>query len=123
MVAVAYDVDLADRIRESLAAESGLTEQRMFGGLAFLLDGNMALAAGGRGGLMVRIDPDDADRLLARKGAQRMEMNGRAMKAWLVIDAADVRSTRQLRTWVHVGVRSARSLPPKPTRTRRARPD
>jgi hypothetical protein len=110
---VAYDEDLAERIRELLAVEPGLGERRMFGGLAFLLDGNMAVAAGSRGGLMVRIDPADADGLLARDGAQPMEMRGRPMRGWLLIDGDHVRTTRQLASWVGTGVAVARRLPAK----------
>lgn len=114
IVRVAYDVDLADRIRELVATEPGLTEQRMFGGLAFLLAGNMAVAASGQGGLMVRVDPADAQRLLAASGTRRMEMNGRPMKGWLLIDVAEVHTKRQLSKWVRTGVSYTRSLPAKP---------
>lgn len=111
---MAYDVDLADRIRELVETESGLTEQRMFGGLAFLLDGNMAVAASGKGDLMVRVDPADADRLLATSGTRRLEMKGRPMKGWVLIDVAEVHTKRQLSNWVRTGVSYARSLPAKP---------
>ena len=110
---MAYDEDLADRIRELLAGEPGLTEQKMFGGLAFLVAGNMAVAASGQGGLMVRVDPDRGDALIASTPARPMEMRGRPMSGWLRVDAADVRLDRQLAEWVTMGVTYSRSLPPK----------
>jgi TfoX/Sxy family transcriptional regulator of competence genes len=110
---VAYDEGLAERIRELVAAEPGLTEQRMFGGLAFLVGGHMAVAASGQGGLMVRIDPDDTDRLVTTTPARPMEMRGREMRGWLRVDADDVRTKRALATWVRRGTGYARSLPPK----------
>ncbi len=110
---MAYDEGLADRIRELLAAEADVTEQRMFGGLAFLIGGNMAVAASGQGGLLVRIDPARADRLLATTSARPMEMRGRAMPGWLRIDEGGVRTKRQLASWVNRGTAYARSLPAK----------
>ena len=116
---VAYDEDLADRIRELLAHESGVSEQRMFGGLAFLVGGNMAVAASGRGGLMVRVDPAQSDRLVSTGVASPMEMRGRATNGWLRVDAHAVRTKPQLRKWVNIGVGRARSLPAKPSRSAR----
>jgi TfoX/Sxy family transcriptional regulator of competence genes len=110
---MAYDEDLAGRIRELVAAETGVTEQRMFGGLAFLVGGNMSVAASGQGGLMVRIDPADADDLLAEAHTRPFEMRGRPMKGWLRVDAEGVRTRDQLEPWVRRGVAYARSLPPK----------
>jgi len=110
---VAYDEDLADRVRELIAAERGVTEQRMFGGLAFLVDGRMAVGVSGQGGLMVRADPGESDRLAATAGASPMEMKGRPMKGWLRVEAEGVRTKRQLSRWVNIGVGYARSLPPK----------
>jgi hypothetical protein len=110
---VAYDEALADRIRELLAAEPGVTEQRTFGGLAFLIHGNMAVAASGQGGVLVRVDPANADELLATAGARPMEMRGRTMRGWLRVDEAGVRANRQLVAWVDRGVTYARSLPAK----------
>jgi TfoX/Sxy family transcriptional regulator of competence genes len=110
---VAYDEDLADRIRDVLADEPDLTEKKMFGGLAFLIAGNMAVAASGRGGLMVRVDPDKGDDLVAKSNARPMEMRGRAMSGWLRVDTDDVRQRRQLVTWVKRGASYAKSLPPK----------
>ena len=110
---MAYDEDLANRIRELIAAEDGVTEQRMFGGLAFLIGGNMSVAASGQGGLMVRVDPAETDALLAKPHAQPFEMRGRAMQGWLRVDEEGVRTKRQLDPWVGRGVAYARSLPPK----------
>ena len=110
---MAYDEDLANRIRELIAGEPGISEQAMFGGLAFLVGGNMAVAASGKGGLMVRLDPTDTDALLAKPHAQPFEMRGRAMRGWLRIDAEGVRTKRDLEPWVKRGVAYARSLPAK----------
>ena len=110
---MAYDQELADRIRELLASDPDVTERRMFGGLAFLVAGNMAVAASGQGGLMVRVDPDDTDALLGRPHARPFEMRGRSMQGWLRIDEKGVRTKRQLEPWVRRGVAYARSLAPK----------
>ncbi len=111
--AVAYDEDLADRIRELVVSESGLTEQKMFGGLAFLIGGNMAIAASGEGGVLVRVDPAQSDTLVATTNARLMEMRGRQMQGWLRVDPEDVRTKRQLAKWVELGTAYARSLPAK----------
>jgi TfoX/Sxy family transcriptional regulator of competence genes len=113
---VAYDEDLANRIRELLAGESAVTEKRMFGGLAFLISGHMSVSASGRGGLMVRVDPDEADVLLSRPHAQPIVMRGREMRGWLRVDPEGVRTKRQLEPWVTRGVRYARSLPARVSR-------
>jgi TfoX/Sxy family transcriptional regulator of competence genes len=110
---VAYDEDLADRIRQLVAGEKRLTEQKMFGGLAFLISGNMAVAASGQGGILVRVDPAASDKLVSTTKAQPMVMRGRSMDGWLRVDAQDVRQKQQLATWVERGVTYARSLPPK----------
>jgi TfoX/Sxy family transcriptional regulator of competence genes len=110
---VAYDEHLANRIRELTAGEPGLTEQRMFGGLAFLIGGNMSVGVSGQGGLMVRVDPDDTEALMAKPHARPFEMRGRAMRGWLRVDPEGVRTKRQLEPWVKRGVAYARSLPPK----------
>jgi TfoX/Sxy family transcriptional regulator of competence genes len=110
---MAYDEDLANRIRELIAGEPDVTEQRMFGGLAFLVAGNMSVAASGQGGLMVRVDPGDSDALLAKPHVRPFEMRGRAMQGWLRVDAEGVRTKRQLDPWVRRGVAYARGLPPK----------
>jgi TfoX/Sxy family transcriptional regulator of competence genes len=111
--AMAYDEDLANRIRELIAGEPDVTEQRMFGGLAFLIGGNMSVAASGQGGLMLRVDPEETDALLEKPHAQPFEMRGREMKGWLRVDAEGVQTKGQLAPWVKRGVAYARSLPPK----------
>ena len=108
---MAYDEELADRIRGLLTNEPDLTERKMFGGLAFLIGGNMAVAASGQGGLLVRVDPAQSDTLVATKNARLMEMRGRRTKGWLRVDAADVRTDPDLATWVELGATYARSLP------------
>ncbi|CAA9511457.1 MAG: FIG00825063: hypothetical protein [uncultured Solirubrobacterales bacterium] len=110
---MAYDEDLADRIRELIAGEPDVTEKKMFGGLAFLVGGNMSVAASGQGGLMVRVEPEDTDALVSKPHAQPFEMRGRAMQGWLRVEAEGVRTKRQLEPWVGRGVAYARSLPPK----------
>jgi len=110
---VAYDEALAERIRQLMAGERGVTEKKMFGGLSFLVEGNMSVAASGQGGLLVRVDPDESDSLLKQPGVQLMEMGGRSMAGWLRVDSDAVRTKRQLGTWVERGVAFARSLPPK----------
>jgi TfoX/Sxy family transcriptional regulator of competence genes len=110
---MAYDEDLANRIRELMAEEPGVSEKKMFGGLAFLVGGNMAVAASGQGGLMVRVDPDETEALVAEPHAQPMEMRGRVMDGWLRVEDEGVRSAEQLGPWVRRGVAYARSLPAK----------
>ena len=110
---MAYDEDLANRVRELIAADGDVTEKRMFGGLAFLVDGNMAIAASGQGGLLVRVDPDDTDALLEKPHTRPMEMRGREMTGWLRVDAEGAKTKRQLEPWVKRGVAYARSLPAK----------
>lgn len=110
---MAYDEALADRIRELLGGEPLLTEQKMFGGLAFLIGGNMAVGASGQGGLLVRVDPTGFDELVATTAAKPMEMRGRSMKGWLRVDSDQARSTQQLAKWVDLGTSYARSLPAK----------
>lgn len=110
---VAYDEELADRIRELLGGENDLTEQKMFGGLAFLIGRNMSVAASGQGGLLVRVDPEQSGALVATTSARLMEMRGRQMQGWLRVDPDDVRTKRQLAKWVRLGTTYARSLPAK----------
>jgi TfoX/Sxy family transcriptional regulator of competence genes len=110
---MAYDEDLAHRIRELIGTEPDLTEKRMFGGLAFLIGGNMAVAASGQGGLMVRVDPDETAKLVEKPHARPFEMRGREMQGWLRVDDEGVKTKRQLEPWVKRGVKYARSLPPK----------
>ena len=108
-----YDEQLASRIRELVSAEDGISEQRMFGGLAFLVGGNMAVAASGQGGLLVRVDPAQSDELVETTRAEEMEMRGRTMAGWLRLDSADVAADDELSAWVTRGVEFARSLPAK----------
>ena len=110
---MAYDEELADRIRALVAGEAGLTEKKMFGGLAFLVYGNMAVAASGQGGILVRVDPARSDTLVAKTNARLMEMRGRSMQGWLRVDPEDLRNKRQLAKWVELGTTYARSLPAK----------
>jgi hypothetical protein len=110
---VAYDEKLADRIRALIGSDPALTERKMFGGLAFLLGGNMAVAASGEGGVLVRVDPAQSDTLVATTNARLMEMRGRQMQGWLRVDPEDLRTKRQLAKWVELGTTYARSLPPK----------
>jgi TfoX/Sxy family transcriptional regulator of competence genes len=109
-----YDEDLADRIRGLVGGESGLTERKMFGGLAFLIGGNMAVAASGQGGILVRVDPAQSDALVDTTNAELMEMGGRQMSGWLRVGAEDLGTKRQLARWVELGTTYARSLPAKP---------
>jgi TfoX/Sxy family transcriptional regulator of competence genes len=110
---VAYDEDLANRIRELVAAERGVTEKKMFGGLAFLINGNMAVSASGKGGLLLHIEPDETEALLKKPHAQPFEMRGRVMDGWLRVEADGVKTKRQLERWVARGVDYAKSLPSK----------
>jgi TfoX/Sxy family transcriptional regulator of competence genes len=107
------DEALAERVREVVAGEPGLTEKRMFGGLGFLVSGNLAVSASSRGGLLVRIDPQQADELTAHPHVRRFEMRGREMNGWLHVDDQAVVEPDELEQWVDVGIRYARSLPPK----------
>jgi hypothetical protein len=110
---VAFDEELAERVRSVVVRERGLTEKRMFGGLAFLINGNMAVSASGQGGLLVRVEPGETDRLVRGAHVRRFEMRGREMDGWLRVDVEGVRTKRQLETWVARGVGYARSLPSK----------
>lgn len=110
---MAYDEDLANRIRELVGAEDGVTEKKMFGGLAFLIGGNMAVAASGEGGILVRVDPAESDAIVRATDAHPAVMRGKAMSGWLRVDAGHLRETRELRAWVERGTAYARSLPPK----------
>jgi TfoX/Sxy family transcriptional regulator of competence genes len=110
---MAYDEELAGRMRTLLGERPGLTEKKMFGGLAFLIGGNMAIAASGQGGILVRVDPADSAQLVASTPAETMEMRGRQMAGWLRVDTADVPTDDELATWVERGAGYAASLPPK----------
>ena len=108
---MAYDSELAGRIRALVADEDGITERHMFGGLAFLMHGNMAVAASGQGGLLVRVDPDESNTLLDAQGVTPMVMRGREMLGWLRVET-DAESA-DVAAWVERGLSFARSLPPK----------
>ena len=110
---MAYDEHLAERIRELLAGEAGVTEQKMFGGLGFLIGGNMAVGVSGQGGILVRVDPGESDELVASTDAYPMEMRGRSMTGWLRVDPEHVGTAKQLEPWVARGAAYARALPPK----------
>jgi TfoX/Sxy family transcriptional regulator of competence genes len=110
---VAYDEALAGRIRDLIGNEAGVTEQKMFGGLAFLIGGNMAIGASGEGGVLVRVDPAESNALVASTNARVMEMRGRQMQGWLRVDSEHVRTKRELTKWVELGTTYARSLPAK----------
>ena len=115
---MAYDEDLANRIRGLLGARDGVVEKRMFGGLAFLVGGHMSVSASGQGGLLVRCDPAETDALLKEPHASPFEMRGRVMDGWLRVDTDGVRTERQLRRWVTIGVDYAGSLPAKSKKAR-----
>ena len=108
---MAYDEDLADRLRSLLADEDAVAEKRMFGGLAFLIGGHMAVAAGSDGGLMARFDPAETDARVAEPGVGPMVMRGREMDGWARVEAAAVADDEALRPWVDRGVAYVRSLP------------
>jgi TfoX/Sxy family transcriptional regulator of competence genes len=110
---MAYDEELAHRLRALLADEDGITEKKMFGGLAFLLGGNMALAASQQGGLLARIDPADSDAALALPHASVMEMRGRPMDGWIRVAPEGVDADDALAGWVVRSVAYAKTLPPK----------
>jgi TfoX/Sxy family transcriptional regulator of competence genes len=116
---MAYDRELADRIRELIAGEDDVAEQQMFGGLAFLINGNMAVAASGQGGVLVRVDPAESDLLVDGEQVSPMVMGGREMRGWLRVDAAAVSTDDQLEQWVARSVSYARSLPAKSKGKRR----
>jgi TfoX/Sxy family transcriptional regulator of competence genes len=110
---MAYDEDLANRLREVLGVTPGLSEKAMFGGLAFLVNGHMAVAASSKGGLLLRCEPADTERLLKPPHVGRFEMRGKEMDGWLRVDAAAISTKRDLTRWVGKGVAYAASLPPK----------
>jgi hypothetical protein len=107
---MSFDEGLADRLREVLGAEPGLSERRMFGGVAFLVDGNMAISASGQGGLLVRVDPERTGTLLSGPHVERAVMRGRDMSGWLRVGPEAVRTGPELERWASIGVASARSL-------------
>ncbi len=110
---MAYDEDLANRIRELILSEPGVTEKKMFGGLAFLINGNMSVSASGQGGLLLRVDPEETDALIGKPHAEPFAMRGREMQGWLRVTPDGLRTKRQLERWVARGVGYARTLPAK----------
>ena len=110
---MAYDEDLANRIRELIGARKDLAEKKMFGGLAFLVGGNMAVSASGQGGILLRVDPQRSDSIVASSKAEVAIMRDRPMPGWLRVADEDVRTQRQLAKWVKLGVDYAASLPAK----------
>lgn len=110
---MAYDAELADRVRELVSSQHGVEEKKMFGGLAFLINGNMSVVVSSKGGLMVRVPPGETERLLARDHVQPMIMAGRETQGWLRVSVDGVRTRRQLSPWVTRGVEYAKSLPAK----------
>lgn len=115
---MAYDEDLAYRIREIIGVDRGLQEKKMFGGLAFLVRGNMAIAASGQGGVLVRVDPEKADHLIDATKAEVAVMRGRPMSGWLRVAPDDLATKRQLAKWVNLGVSYAGGLPEKKKKRR-----
>ncbi len=113
---MAYDEDLAQRIRELINGEPELTEKKMFGGLGFLVGGNMAVVASGQGGVLVRVDAATSEEIVATTPADFMEMRGRPLRGWLRVAGADVRTKRELARLVRLGTNYARSLPVKGSR-------
>jgi TfoX/Sxy family transcriptional regulator of competence genes len=111
---MAFDAALAQRIREALRSEQGVAEKRMFGGIAFLVHGNMSVSASGQGGMLVRVDPAMTDELTTDPHVHVAVMRGREMPGWLRVEGAGLESAAQLRAWVKRGVAFARSLPAKP---------
>ena len=110
---MAYDEHLAARIRDLVGGRDGVSEKAMFGGLSFLVDGNLAVAASGQGGLLVRVDPQESSDLVASTSATEMEMRGRTMAGWLRLESSAVDDDAELSEWVERGVTFARTLPPK----------
>jgi hypothetical protein len=110
---MAHDTDLADRVRHIVEAEAGVAEKRMLGGLAFLIDGNLAVSASSQGGLLLRIDPAATESLVAAPLVRRFQMRGREMDGWLHVDPGALASDDDLRRWVSRGVGYARALPAK----------
>ncbi|MFR9775766.1 TfoX/Sxy family protein [Micromonospora sp. MS34] len=113
---MAYDEELADRVRELVGGESRLAERRMFGGLALMVNGNMAVVIRGAGGLMVRVDPAESERLQTEPGAQATTMRGRQMRGWITVDPSACTTNADLARWVDQGVTYARTLPGKQVR-------
>ena len=113
IVTMAYDENLANRIRELIASEDGYTEQKMFGGIGFMIDGHMAVGVSGEGGLMIHCSKEETEALLAKPGTRPFETRGREIKGWLRVDAESVSAKRALEPWAMQSVAFARALPPK----------
>jgi len=110
---MAYDEHLATRIRDLIGPDPELTEKRMFGGLAFLIRGHMAISASGQGGVLVHVDPGQSDDLAATTTATAAVMQGREMPGWLRVSPEHLATDDDLSQWVEMGIGHARSLPPK----------
>lgn len=110
---MAFDAELAERMREQMSGQTGVTQMRMFGGLAFLINGHMAASAGNGGDMLLRVDPDQTETLVAQPHAARFSMRGREMDGWLAIESPGLRSDESLHRWMAYGIAYARSLPPK----------
>lgn len=110
---MAYDADLAHRIRDVVRDEPGRTEKRMFGGLAFLIHGHLAVSASSQGGLLLRCHPAETESLVDDPHVGRFQMRGREMAGWLRVDTEAVETEHDLRRWVSRGITYTRSLPPK----------
>ncbi len=108
-----YDVDLADRVRAMLSDQPGVVEKRMFGGVAFMVDGHMAVGASSKGGLMLRVEPTETEALLAEHQAEPFEMRGQAMSGWLRVAIDGSATEDELSRWVERGLAYVRTLPPK----------
>jgi TfoX N-terminal domain len=109
---VAFDTKLADRIRERLGQRKGLTERKMFGGIGFMLGGNMACGVHGQD-MIVRVDPSETERLLGERHTRQFDLTGRPMKGWILVEPGGVAQDATLGKWVGVGATYAESLPPK----------
>jgi TfoX/Sxy family transcriptional regulator of competence genes len=111
---MAYDEQLAEEVRERLAEVDGeLIEKKMFGGLGFMLDGNLVVAASRRGGLLVRTDPADADEVESQPGVEPMKSAGRRMPGWVFVDAGALRSEAELDAWMSRALAFVATLPAK----------
>jgi TfoX/Sxy family transcriptional regulator of competence genes len=110
---MAYDEELANRLRETVQGEPGVAEKRMFGGLAFLINDHLAVSASSQGGLLLRVDPAETESLIQQPHVQRFVMREREMNGWLRVDPGAIETDDELARWVSRGVAYARSLPPK----------
>jgi len=117
---MAYDQDLANRLRELLADERAITEKKMFGGLACLLEGKMSVSASRNGGILARIDPADTDAVLKQPHVTLMTMGGRTMEGWVTVAPDGLKTKRELAAWVKRSVAYAKTLPAKKPRTQRS---